>query len=154
LSRTASERADRSCILTINGGSSSLKFAVFAMADQPARLLSGRVERIGVPGSRLVVVDADGAQQEDNAVEVPDQAAAVDLLIRRLGHAVGLKNLADLASYVRTQEQAGALYQQPDAWARRAIVNVAHSGKFSSDRTIRDYARGIWRAEPCPVDQP
>ena len=63
-------------------------------------------------------------------------------------------HLADLASYVRIQEQAGALYQQPDAWARRAILNVAHSGRFSSDRTIMEYARGIWRANPCPVDQP
>jgi starch phosphorylase len=54
---------------------------------------------------------------------------------------------------VKIQEQAGALYQQPDAWTRRAIVNVGHSGKFSSDRTIMEYARGIWRAQPCSVDQ-
>src|SRR5262249_35164557 len=94
LSRTASERADRSCILTINGGSSSLKFALFATADRPARLLSGRVERIGMPGSPLVVADADGGQQEDNAVEVPDQAAAVGLLIELLANLVGLKNVA------------------------------------------------------------
>src|SRR4051812_3220820 len=88
LSRIASERADRSCILTINGGSSSLKFALFAMADRPARLLSGRVERIGMPGSRLVVADADGGQQENNAVQVPDQAAAVGRLIELLGYLV------------------------------------------------------------------
>ena len=60
-------------------------------------------------------------------------------------------HLADLASYVKTQEQAGALYRQPDAWARKAILNVGHSGKFSSDRTIAEYARDIWGAEPCPV---
>ncbi len=63
-------------------------------------------------------------------------------------------HLADLTSYVKVQEQAGALYGQPDAWVRRAIVNVGHAGKFSSDRTIMEYARGIWRAEACPVDQP
>ena len=40
----------------------------------------------------------------------------------------------------------------PDAWARKAILNVAHSGKFSSDRTIAEYAADIWGAEPCPVD--
>jgi len=62
-------------------------------------------------------------------------------------------HLADLSAYVRAQEQVGRLYQQPAAWARRAIVNVAHSGKFSSDRTIQEYARGIWEAEPCAVDQ-
>jgi starch phosphorylase len=61
-------------------------------------------------------------------------------------------HLADLTSYVKIQEQAGALYRQPDAWARRAIVNVGHSGKFSSDRTIMEYIRGIWRAEACPAE--
>ena len=70
-----------------------------------------------------------------------------------LTHGDHYMHLADLTSYVKTQEQAGALYRQPDAWARKAIVNVGHSGKFSSDRTIAEYARGIWTAEPCPVEQ-
>jgi starch phosphorylase len=61
-------------------------------------------------------------------------------------------HLADLASYVKAQEGVGALYKQPDAWARRAIINVGGSGKFSSDRTIAEYAADIWKAEPCPVD--
>jgi glycogen phosphorylase len=67
-------------------------------------------------------------------------------------HGDRFMHLADLASYVGTQEQVGALYLQPDAWARRAILNVACSGKFSSDRTIAEYARDIWGAQPCPVD--
>jgi starch phosphorylase len=61
-------------------------------------------------------------------------------------------HLADLTSYVRIQEQAAAIYEQPDAWARKAIRNIGHSGKFSSDRTILEYAREIWKAEACPVD--
>jgi len=60
-------------------------------------------------------------------------------------------HLADLSSYVRTQERVGALYLQPDAWTRQAVKNVGHSGKFSSDRTIAQYASEIWKAEPCPV---
>ena len=60
-------------------------------------------------------------------------------------------HLADLTSYVNAQEQVSALFKQPDAWARKCILNVAHSGKFSSDRTIAEYAADIWRAEPCPV---
>ena len=70
-----------------------------------------------------------------------------------LTHGDYYRHLADLSSYVATQEQVGRLYRQPDAWARRAILNVAHSGKFSSDRTIREYAGDIWGAEPCSVDQ-
>ncbi|MGP0068771.1 MAG: acetate/propionate family kinase [Isosphaeraceae bacterium] len=92
-SRIASKRDGRSCILTINSGSSSLKFALFAPEDRPRRLLSGRVERIGMSGSRLVVANADG-DQEDSEVKVPDQAAAVGLLIELLDYLVGLANIA------------------------------------------------------------
>jgi starch phosphorylase len=69
-----------------------------------------------------------------------------------LTHGDHYMHLADLTSYVKTQEQVGALYQQPAAWVRKAILNVAHSGKFSSDRTIAEYAADVWGAEPCPVD--
>jgi acetate kinase len=92
-SRAESERADRSNILTINGGSSSLKFALFALADRPERLLSGRVERIGMAGTRLIVDEAN-REHEDSEVEAADQAAAVNLLIDRLGHLITLSNLA------------------------------------------------------------
>ncbi|HXR17680.1 MAG TPA: glycogen/starch/alpha-glucan phosphorylase [Terriglobales bacterium] len=60
-------------------------------------------------------------------------------------------HLADLTSYCEAQDRLGALYSDPGAWAQKAILNVASSGKFSSDRTIAQYAAEIWRAEPCPV---
>ena len=60
-------------------------------------------------------------------------------------------HLADLTSYVNAQESLGKLYGDPGAWARKAILNVASSGKFSSDRTIHEYATEIWKAEPCPI---
>jgi starch phosphorylase len=60
-------------------------------------------------------------------------------------------HLADLTSYVQAQERLGALYRDPGAWAQKAILNVASSGKFSSDRTIHEYATEIWKAEPCPI---
>jgi starch phosphorylase len=63
-------------------------------------------------------------------------------------------HLADLSSYVQAHERLGALYGDPDAWARMAIRNVASSGRFSSDRTISEYAREIWGAKPCPVTVP
>jgi starch phosphorylase len=60
-------------------------------------------------------------------------------------------HLADLKSYLEADQQLVDLYADPDAWARKAILNVAASGKFSSDRTIAEYATAIWNAEPCPV---
>jgi len=60
-------------------------------------------------------------------------------------------HLADLTAYAKAQDQVGALYADPAAWARKAIINVGSSGKFSSDRTISEYAADIWNAEPCPV---
>jgi starch phosphorylase len=60
-------------------------------------------------------------------------------------------HLADLNAYVETQGRVAALYADPDGWTRRAIVNVAWSGRFSSDRTIREYAAEIWHTTPCPV---
>jgi len=60
-------------------------------------------------------------------------------------------HLADLTSYCQAQDRLGALYAAPSEWAKRAILNVASSGKFSSDRTIAQYAAEIWKAEPCPV---
>jgi starch phosphorylase len=59
--------------------------------------------------------------------------------------------LADLTDYTATQSKVAALYRDAEAWSRKALLNVAHSGKFSSDRTIAEYAAGIWRAGPCPV---
>jgi len=60
-------------------------------------------------------------------------------------------HLADLTSYCQAQERLGALYADPGAWAHKAILNVASSGKFSSDRAIAEYASEIWKVEPCPV---
>jgi starch phosphorylase len=58
-------------------------------------------------------------------------------------------HLADLRSYLDADKRLLELYADPDAWARKAILNVAGSGKFSSDRTIAEYAAGIWNVEPC-----
>jgi glycogen phosphorylase len=60
-------------------------------------------------------------------------------------------HLADLKSYMEADQRLQDLYSEPEAWARKAILNVAASGKFSSDRTIAEYAGQIWKAKPCPV---
>jgi len=55
---------------------------------------------------------------------------------------------ADFDSYRQAQERAAAAYADPERWARMAILNAAHSGRFSSDRTIAEYNRDIWKLEP------
>jgi glycogen phosphorylase len=60
-------------------------------------------------------------------------------------------HLADLKSYLAADQRLTEVYADGDAWARKAILNVAGSGKFSSDRTIAQYAAEIWNAKPCPV---
>lgn len=59
-------------------------------------------------------------------------------------------HLADFPSYVAMQEQAGAAFNNRTEWTRKAILNVARMGKFSSDRTIRQYATDIWHVSSVP----
>ena len=55
--------------------------------------------------------------------------------------------LKDLESYLDTQLQVETVYRDSDEWTRKSILNVARMGKFSTDRTIREYARDIWGVE-------
>jgi starch phosphorylase len=68
-----------------------------------------------------------------------------------LAHGDHYMHLADLKSYLEADQRLLDLYNDPDAWARKAILNVASSGKFSADRTIAEYAAEIWNVKPCPV---
>ncbi len=59
--------------------------------------------------------------------------------------------LADYAAYIATQEAVGEAYRDPARWTRMSILNVARMGKFSSDRTIAEYCKDIWRVSKTPV---
>ena len=73
-----------------------------------------------------------------------------DMLLKQGDHYM---HLADLKSYLTADAQLNALYADSDEWARRAILNVVGSGKFSSDRTIAEYAAEIWHVQPCPIPE-
>src|SRR5207237_5653218 len=59
--------------------------------------------------------------------------------------------LADFRDYIQTQDRVDAAYRDRSGWIRKAILNVARAGKFSSDRTIREYASQIWHVNPCEI---
>jgi starch phosphorylase len=71
-----------------------------------------------------------------------------DVLVNHGDHYM---HLADLKAFLDADQRLIDLYGDQDAWTRKAILNVANSGKFSSDRTIAEYASDIWNAAPCPV---
>jgi starch phosphorylase len=68
-----------------------------------------------------------------------------------LAHGDHYMHLADLRSYLDADRALCDLYADGTGWARKAILNIAGSGKFSSDRTIAEYAHDIWNAKSCPV---
>ncbi|HRR34260.1 MAG TPA: glycogen/starch/alpha-glucan phosphorylase [Kiritimatiellia bacterium] len=59
--------------------------------------------------------------------------------------------LADLRDYMNAQDRVEAVYREPLQWDRKALINVARAGRFSSDRTIREYARDIWHVSPVDL---
>jgi starch phosphorylase len=61
-------------------------------------------------------------------------------------------HLADLRSFVEAQSRVDALYRDPEAWTEKAILNIARTGKFSSDRTIAEYAREVWHVKGVEVE--
>jgi starch phosphorylase len=73
----------------------------------------------------------------------------LDTLLRGGDHYL---HLADLGSYIQAHQRLGDLYADREEWSKKATLNIAASGRFSSDRTIAEYAKDIWRVERCPID--
>jgi starch phosphorylase len=70
-----------------------------------------------------------------------------------LHHGDRYRHLADLAGYAQAHHRLGDLYADQKAWTRQAVLNIAASGRFSSDRTIAEYAKEIWNVEPCLIEK-
>ena len=94
------------------------------------------------------MIDGDPAVRDRlKVVFLPEYCVS---LAERLIPASDVSNQISTAGY-EASERLGALYADPEGWARKAILNVAGSGKFSSDRTIAEYAADIWDAKRCVV---
>jgi starch phosphorylase len=61
--------------------------------------------------------------------------------------------LADFASYTQCQRRVGETFRDRELWTRMSILNTARTGKFSSDRAIREYCRDIWRVPSVPIQR-
>ena len=120
----------RSHILTINGGSSSLKFALFERTDPFARLLSGRVDRIGLEDARWMMSPASGGRAEERQVDVPDQQAAGRLLIDWLDRSGGFKEIATIGHRV---VHGGSSYHQPERVTAELIEVLRKIRSFDPD---------------------
>ena len=93
----------------------------------------------------LDLIAADHFSRNEPGVFAP----ILDVLLRKGDYYL---HLADLKSYSEAHARLGELYADQEKWSRKAVLNIAASRTFSSDRTIAEYARDIWHAEPCPVE--
>uniref|UniRef100_A0A4W6D1Y4 Alpha-1,4 glucan phosphorylase n=1 Tax=Lates calcarifer TaxID=8187 RepID=A0A4W6D1Y4_LATCA len=90
----------------------------------------------------------------------PKQPDLFKEIVNMLMHHDRFKVFADYEDYIKCQEKVNALYKNPKEWTKKVIFNIAGCGKFSSDRTIAQYAREIWGMEPtleklpAPDDKP
>ncbi|MHC5540431.1 acetate/propionate family kinase, partial [Singulisphaera rosea] len=124
------EGVGRRRILTINGGSSSLKFALFERTDPSSRLLSGRVDRIGQADARWVVAWSESGRDEDLRVDAPDLKSAGHLLIDWLERSVGFGEIATIGHRV---VHGGSCYHQPERVTAELIEGLGKIRSFDPD---------------------
>ena len=73
------------------------------------------------------------------------------IVAKLLGSRDEYVHLADLESYIDTQQRVDIEYRDRPGWRRKSLLNIARMGKFSSDRTIAEYARDIWNVKPAVI---
>ncbi|KAM8946993.1 glycogen phosphorylase, muscle form [Pelodytes ibericus] len=95
-----------------------------------------------------------GIDQLNSGYFSPKQPDLFKDIVNMLMNHDRFKVFADYEDYIRSQDAVSALYKNPKEWTRKVIYNIAGSGKFSSDRTISQYAREIWGVEPSTLKIP
>jgi acetate kinase len=118
------------CILTINGGSSSIKFALFEAKATPRRLLSGRVEGIGQGEGKFSVKALDEKESFSRAVDVPDHQAAVRILVEWVGKGLGNRTLAAIGHRV---VHGGPKYWEPQRVTPDMVRELHHLSPFDPE---------------------
>ena len=131
---TAINRPPRSCILTVNGGSSSLKFAVFdhgqRHAGSPQCVMAGKIERIGLPDARLTVSGPDGKAIETSNVDVSDLGTSAEVLVALLDKHIGCEALAGVGHRV---VHGGPHYHRPEPITAEVITELKRISPLDID---------------------
>ena len=86
-------KPSQTCILTINGGSSSIKFAIYQVGEPLKRRLYGKIDRIGLSGTNLTISDPTGNHQDSHSIAAPDHRSAAHFLIDWLEEQDGFSSL-------------------------------------------------------------
>jgi starch phosphorylase len=121
----------------------------------------------GLTAEEVALLDREGYQPEqyiaasarlrraieslENGHFSPDDRARFRPITDELRRRDTYKHCADFDSYFECQEEVDRVYREPSDWMRRVISNLANVGKFSSDRTIKEYARDVWGVRPQPI---
>ena len=90
----------------------------------------------------------------DNQFASDEPGVFLDIYKHLMEHGDVFAHLADYRTYIDCQDRVAATYKNRDTWARMAVLNVARMSKFSSDRTIHEYARDIWNLTPVKIPDP
>lgn len=116
-------------ILTINGGSSSIRFAVFEPGEPPRRIIEGRIERVGLPGARFTTEGADG-QNTSETIHAPNHTTAVNALMDWLEKGIGRNALRAVGHRV---VHGGPKYTQPQRITRELVDYLRQLSPFDPD---------------------
>jgi acetate kinase len=117
-------------ILTINGGSSSIKFALFEPGDSPRRILAGGIERIGLPGATLRVKGSNEADNFTQPIAAPDHEAAVSALMDWLEKRIGADALGAIGHRI---VHGGPKYYQPQRMTAEMVQELRRLSPFDPD---------------------
>jgi acetate kinase len=120
----------KGCVLTINGGSSSIKFALFERGEPPQRILSGSVDRIGLPGAVLRFKGLAREEERSQPVQAPDHTAAVSALMDWFETTIGSSTLAAVGHRV---VHGGPKYSQPERITREMVEELRRLSPFDPE---------------------
>ena len=133
--------SSKTCVLTINGGSSSIKTALFHTDGPLRRILEGRIERIGLPGAALIVKGVDKADNFSRPVEAPDHTAAVKALMDWLEKRIGVDALIAVGHRV---VHGGPKYSEPQRITPELVDYLRQLRPFDPEHLPEEILLTVW----------